>query len=205
MSKVINVRFLAQMPGDQGELYLSAGIPKKAYIRQPVEDDKNKVIWLSARKWKDCYEADVPLKADTTIHVIHGKGKNKTVLFEENMVADGVNVSAEKNEHFIVEQICMAVKEQISQMSLHTQERWARWLQSVAPQYGYSGYADNWLYFGTESTEREIVGTLEFIGVTYSVVATTWKHKVCDKTWRVIEIQNAQDQTVALCGYDYAH
>lgn len=203
MSKTIEVQFLSQLPDEKGEVYSGTKLFTKTYIRQPMPDGK-RVTWLVATKWDGKIEAGTPLPAGTTIKVVVPAKKETVTLFSETIEADGSGVlSANKEEFFSFEQIQNAVRHYCKDMSLHTQEQWTKWLQRDAPQFNYTGYPDNWLHFGTALTQAETIGSLDIIGIPYTVTSTVWKHMVSSKTWNVIEIKDANEATVALCGYEY--
>ena len=202
MSKVIEVKYKQQQ--DDNELYVSTGFLERHYFRQP-SSDKNRVIWSVAKETRDGCEVGAPVKAGTTIRVVIGKKKEKVVLFEETVTADEVNgaVSAEKRENFVCDLLKEAVEGLSQKLSLHDYESWAKWLLKECAKHNYTGYQDNWLHFGTRPAEEVEVETLEILGHTFTVVMTDWSHMVCDKTWKVVEIRDANNNALELCGYSY--
>ena len=201
MPKVIEVRFKEHQGAE--ELYISSGIPKKVYIRQPRQDSKE-VLWLTATKSGNGYEASSPVKVGIVMRVVVGVKKKKETLFEETVVADGTGAPySEKVEHFACDQLRTAAKNIVTQHSLHTFESWKKWLLDERSKYRYEGCDDNWLFFGTEPGRSEVVETLNIIGVPYTVTSTPWRHMACSKTWNVLEIKDAQGNVLELCGYSY--
>lgn len=202
MGKVIQVQFHKQMGTE--ELYFRLGSKKKAYVRQPLQGS-DRVVWASATKWREGFEADAPLKAGVTVKVVSGPRKERVIHFEEVMEADESGaVSAAKQELFIREQLENASKGYIKQMGLKTYDSWAKWLLNEAPKHDYDGYPDNWLHYGTDELERQQIDTLNILGALYYVEESKWQHKVCGKTWTVIEIKDANDNVVELCGIAYS-
>ena len=202
MGKVIEVKFYAQQNAE--ELYISTS-GRKFYVRQPIQDT-DRVLWTTASKWDGGYEADTPIKAGITIRVVSGaKRREKITHFEELMEANPETgtVSAEKKEFFLSEQLANGKKAIIKSHDLHTYDQWSRWLLNETTRYDYTGYPENWLHFGTDRLEQEQVDTLNIFGHNYPVIATNWKHSICDKTWTVYEIQDAKGNIVELCAYQY--
>lgn len=201
MSKVIQVAFHKQQGAN--ELYITVGVPKRLYIRQ-MTPGENRVVWATATKWKEGYEADTPLKAGITVKVISGLKKNRIEHFEESMEADETGlVSAEKKEFFMSEQLQNASKSYAKQLALKTYDSWAKWLLNETSRYGYDGYPENWLHFGTDELEKQTIADLNILGRPFYVEETKWKHAVCGKVWRVVEIKDSQNNTVELCGIAY--
>lgn len=201
MGKVIQVQFHKQMGAE--ELYFRLGSKKKAYVRQPLQGS-NRVVWASATKWREGFEADAPLKAGVTIKVVSGPRKERVVHFEEVMETDenGV-VSAAKREFFTREQLEHASKGYIKKMGLKDYDSWAKWLLNEATKHDYDGYSDNWLHYGTDELDRQEIETLNILGAIYHVEESKWQHKVCGKTWTVIEIKDAKGNVAELCGIAY--
>lgn len=203
MGKVIQVQFHSQVGAE--ELYFRLGSKKKAFIRQPLQGS-NRVVWASATKCPEGFEADAPLKAGVTIKAVSGPRKERVVHFEEVMKADeNGTVSAEKQSLFTREQLEDASKEFVKKMGLKTYESWSKWLLKEAPKHDYDGYPDNWLHYGTDELERQKIETLNILGALYHVEESKWRHKICGKTWTVIEIKDDKDNVVELCGYAYSN
>ena len=201
MPKIIEVKFMQHQDAD--ELYISTGLFKKVYCRSASSDD-SRVVWATTKKHESGYESNSPVKADITFRVVMGKKENKVILFEETTEADASGaVTAGKQERFTSDQLKTAVAELRQKLSLHTYEDWAKWLLKDCAKHSYTGYQDNWLNFGTVPEETTQVETLEIIGQTYTVALTQWRHMVCDKIWKVVEIRDAKSNVMELCGYSY--
>ena len=202
MSKVIKVRFKENQGAE--DIFISTGIPKKVYIRQPAQN-KKQVVWTTATKAGIGYEASSPLKAGVSVCVIKGGKKEKTTVFTEVMEAQESSEAtfAEKAEPFSYEHLAGNAKICAADLHLHPYEDWSRWLLSDCEQYHYTGYPDNWLHFGTSEVSKKTIETLDIMGAQYPVVETIWKHKINGRTWKVIEITDAQGNTVELCGYGF--
>lgn len=201
MPKVIEVKYKEQQGAE--ELYISTGVPKKVYIRQTCQD-KERVVWTTATQHSGGYEASSPIKAGVIIRVVLGSKKEKITLFEETMEADADGaVTAEKKERFACEQLKAAVEEFSQKLALHDYDSWAKWLLKDCAKHNYTGYQDNWLHFGTVPSDEVEVETLNIIGVPYKVVMTSWRHMVCEKTWKVVEIRDTKSNVLELCGYSY--
>lgn len=202
MPKVIEVKFNAQNGAD--DLFISTGFPKKFYVRQPLSDGK-RVAWLTASKQGD-HEPDTPIKAGTTMRVVAGIKKEKATLFEEVMEVDDANTtsSAQKNERFSGELIDATVQELIKGLGLHDYDGWSKWLLSERERFGYTGYPDNWLHFGTTPVVTREHECVNILGASYMIVATEWRHMICGKNWVVYELKDSAGNVIELCGYQFA-
>lgn len=203
MSKVIEVKFKGQQGAE--ELYIGTGLTKKVYVRQPLPGEE-RVVWLTATKTEAGYEASSPIKAGTVIRVVAGVKKEKTVIYEEIMEADetGADPSAERVEHFACDQLKATAKNLVKELGLHSYDSWAKWLLNERTRFGYTGYPDNWLHYGTTPVTTREHECVAIIGVPYKIVATEWRHMICGKNWVVYELKDTHGNVMELCGYQFA-
>lgn len=171
------------------------------YIRQCCDLDH--VCWLTSSKWSGGYEPCNPLKADIVIRVVDS---NNALLFEEVMVQpEGYNHPvAVKAGLFSSEAIAKEGKNLATRLALSDYSTWKSWLMKSAKEYGFSGYADNWLYSEVEYSDLRPLYHFEYLGIRAYAMVETAKHKLSGHTWNRIEIRARNKADVLyLCGFQY--
>ncbi len=197
--RVIKVRFMAIQNAE--ELYRSVECPSRVYVRQPC-NRKDRVLWLTSTKWQGGYEADCTLRAGITMQVVD---KNGLLLFEETVEEDprSCDSSAQKNKPFSYEQYRSACQTYAEKHNLRSHNEWRSWLLDERQAVRASESDDNWLYFETTEIQRKIIALIVIMGVPYNFVATEMKHKLCNKTWTIVELQDANRDSMGICGYTF--
>ena len=199
MSKNVEIKFVTCL--EDGELYTTSGFPVKQFIRKVNQGEKT--VWVTAQKKEEKYAEGAPVKPDTIMRVIKGEKAEKTVLFEEHLIAEDDSVYAEMKSPAAKTLILDAAAGVFKSRRLKTKENWISWLLNDTAKYHYVGSTENWLYFGTDETNREVLEEVDIYGVRYTVEASTRKHKVSDKTWTVVEIVDKDGKVAELCGYQF--
>lgn len=206
MSKIIRVRFFDFIPEGAEELYQSVGLVKSFFYRKRTENDKE-IVWVHAKKdTNGVFVPGNPVKADTTIRVMADKAKDAALLFEETMLSRSErpnDVSAERKSAYALDIIQSAVKEMALKYNLREYQDWEKWLLDKAPVHHYTGVPDNWLNFGTDMIDQEVLERFDVYGIPYLVTKTLWKHKVCGAGWSVFAIEDEKKLDYFLCGYKY--
>lgn len=173
----------------------------RVYVRQPC--GSGKVRWLSSVKWRGGYEADCPLKDGLTIRVVD---KNLNTLFEETLTrVEGCDTVAEKAYGFSYEELKKIAHRVSEQLNLRSYNDWKNWLIKDTGKFGYTGYADNWIFCEVNYERSETLFQYEYLGQTVYVTLEKATHKISGKTWSCIEIKDAyKSEVLELCGYQFA-
>lgn len=197
MGKEIRVRFFGRQGA--GELYKGVET-KRVYVRQPANVDEI-CFWLSSNKWQGGYEADFPIKAGIQMVVVDNSGEE---LFREVLEEDNWNsgTSAKKAAPFLDDAIRDYSNKKAEHLLLAPYEEWAKWLYKLSEEYGYNGYRDNWLHCECELLKSKVIEETKILGKTYQLIQQDFKHKICNKYWTAVFVQEkCEYDCERICGY----
>lgn len=197
MDKVLTVRFLDNQDAEDLFRCVENG---RVYIRQPANVD-DIVFWYSSVKWRGGYEASCHIRAGITMRVVD---KDNEILFEEKLEEDNWNggTSAKKVGRFSDEVLLDTSNEWAEKLRLRSYYDWKNYVLMDIANCGYQGYADNWLYYETESHGKEILGEMSWLGKKLFVVKEDMIHKISGKRWSCVFIEPKDESYCAdICGY----
>lgn len=174
----------------------------RVYIRQECSD-KDFVLWLTATKWEQGYEASSPLRGNVLVKVVDKHGK---VIFEEHNGEreDGRIFPGLKLYPMSWEYIADIERAMMSKFGLKSFDEWKKWLLEKKDTVSYQGDDDSWLYsqIMTVSSSPAVIFEFYLYGMSkLKVVKEAIVHKIAATAFEEFQIDAIDDEYSGTIGF----